>query len=435
MSDELNNVRIDGHEMRLDAIANKLSELETEFKTHFEADKDYDRRYNEKIKHLELLYDQLSNWSVGIDLHIGELGKRIGHSFESIAELREELVKFQTKYPYTTAFDNSRELNELKELTERNRLQVDDLKDFRHHIAMPRIIVIEEVLRELMKALAKYIYGDLRLTINELLEKLEVGSARQTERCPKCGMVYGIFVLSGKCPQCNTPIEGKTIKKDCSTCYYQLHGYTTAFPKNSPCLTCNDNDNWKPKQTEKIPIEPELMKRIKSIKSVPMDKSKYKTEKKEVTAKEFNDSMLKELMLYEIANEKKGSGGEKEADKSIIKLKYPQGGALGLKEASADSKPPEPINCSYCIHNTCKEEPCNSCFEFDKFERVRDATRNDPREDDCKECKFLNYECFKDSIMVKREDLQWIIWNLSRDDKSLEWDERLDRIKEAYGIE
>lgn len=31
---------------------------------------------DEKIKHLELLFDQLSNWSVGIDLHIGELEKK-----------------------------------------------------------------------------------------------------------------------------------------------------------------------------------------------------------------------------------------------------------------------------------------------------------------------------------------------------------------------
>ena len=36
-----------------------------------------------------------------------------------------------------------------------------------------------------------------------------------------------------------------------------------------------------------------------------------------------------------------------------------------------DSKTPELlIGCCYCDHNTCKEEPCNSCFEYDKFERV-----------------------------------------------------------------
>ena len=85
------------------------------------------------IKHLELLYDQLSNRSVGIDLHIGELEKKVDEwkdymvkvrkiqqqETSEIVELRENIEHFDEHIcdnvvePIRASLQN--QLNELKE--------------------------------------------------------------------------------------------------------------------------------------------------------------------------------------------------------------------------------------------------------------------------------------------------------------------------------
>jgi len=99
--------------------------------------------------------------------------------------------------------------------------QIAELKESLNEVAQNRIgweENIEKVLRDHINEHFKIADAD-RDDLNVIhswkgnlilqLEKLDVGSARQTERCPKCGMVYGIFGLSGYCPQCNSKIEKK----------------------------------------------------------------------------------------------------------------------------------------------------------------------------------------------------------------------------------
>ncbi len=54
----------------------KISELEASSASHTEN--------KDGLRKLEKAYDQLSNWSVGIDLHIGELEKRVEGIYKSV---------------------------------------------------------------------------------------------------------------------------------------------------------------------------------------------------------------------------------------------------------------------------------------------------------------------------------------------------------------
>lgn len=80
-----------------------------------------------------------------VDLHdklLNNYKDNIGYNKGELAELREELTKFQTKYPYTTAHDNSRQINELKEQVV---AWVDDIR-----IGNKQRFRLENVLKELI---------------------------------------------------------------------------------------------------------------------------------------------------------------------------------------------------------------------------------------------------------------------------------------------
>ena len=63
----------------------RISELEASSASHTEN--------KEGLRKLEMGYDQLSNWSVGIDLHIGELEKNCEVSFAKVEDHIERILK------------------------------------------------------------------------------------------------------------------------------------------------------------------------------------------------------------------------------------------------------------------------------------------------------------------------------------------------------
>ena len=191
----------------------------------------------ERLDSLEKTYDQLSNWSVGIDLHVGEVEKKSENYINmasdmtkryhelklEIAELRDDMANLMK----STSDVLLKEINELKE-----RLKVNEI------VKIPIIesVVIDhrEVLREfysLTDSLASYFASkyetEIALTIRthrkRIKEKLDskVGSVRQTVR-----------------------------HKDCSNCYHNTC-------KEEPCNSCHDFDKWEMEKKEGSPTLPD----------------------------------------------------------------------------------------------------------------------------------------------------------------------------------
>ena len=137
-----------------------------------------------------------------------------------------------------------------------------------------------------------------------------------------------------------------------------------------------------------------------------------------------------------------------------------------LTKLSGSGGEKELIGCCYCFHNTCKEEPCNSCFEYDKFESDSkppepvleekfiktisnpklhwyyktpkgEGFLDEPREDDVINIReMVKTLTNKEWVLVKREDLL-TLYNLASWYNPDAGDLNIirKRIKEMYGIE
>ena len=199
----------------------------------------------------------------------GDLEKRF---LKEIAELKESL-----KATDGDAQHRINQLYELKELSERNRKQIDELKVFRHHVAMPRIIVLEEVLRVIgnavMDELDFYDEIEKRDKVKKALEKLDSGGEKESlnERdsvvsdskylsheddsklpepkfmCGNCAKMFKAYhdgqgINTGFCPNCLTE--------------YDTVGLDEKLPEPKPSMICGDGPepekiDWKYLETTK----------------------------------------------------------------------------------------------------------------------------------------------------------------------------------------
>ena len=129
---------------RISELEKAMKDTTSEFSECLKRDKELEK----KLDHLEEYY---------IEEGIGE----------RIEKLEQELTTFQTKYPYTTAFDNSRELAELKtfleEYIEGDKIWLEQLQDNKKEI--------DELKKKYLGTIP--VRQSFQKQINELKEQLE----------------------------------------------------------------------------------------------------------------------------------------------------------------------------------------------------------------------------------------------------------------------
>ncbi|MCK4419524.1 hypothetical protein KAV79_06925 [Candidatus Aerophobetes bacterium] len=203
------------HTEDIDGVRRHVTKLESSPLAHWDFTHDIDVN-KKKVESLEKKYE-LNKENIPKTIH-----KYYNKNKDEIDELRNQIQN-----------DSIADLNhytELKELSERNRLRVDELKDFRHNMAVPRIINLEEVLQEFKDKVLEYIFKSFITPqiwggeVEEIFKKLDgenlvrdkggmsdkhavpltqinltderglidskpslAGSARQTVFCPICG--------------------------------------------------------------------------------------------------------------------------------------------------------------------------------------------------------------------------------------------------------
>jgi len=303
---------------------------------------------------------------------ISELEKSNKTPWEWVLELKKEIAELK---------------EQLQEIDERHKTWWVDLAD----IVRKGVPNIKEVLREFIDAVGVDCYryefdGETNKEVAEeqikfqdhLLAKLEVGSARQTVKCTDCVYANG----QNKC--------------------WATKGFFD--PTDTRCC-------FTPKETEKKEGLCQKCEYFKEANNISYWCSKHK-----------GANINKETCSW---YNPKASGGEKSDGVEETPSKSSTDLANQTNMARhPNSKPPEPK----CYCNIGQGYICWICEAKKKEERVRDATRQEPREDLPKH-GFLN----KKYVMVKREDLEYLIMEAGN-----EWGidyGRINRIKEEYKID
>ncbi len=276
MSDD-NEIHYEAHQ-KINEILLKLQELEADGRaewksfipklTELEASSASHTETKNGLGKLEKAYDQLSNWSVGIDLHIGELEKKYDLILlENVATTTyinraEKMVKV-----YQNAYENKREKDSLL------KKEIAELKDSRQShtnmigTQMDRLTDIKEVLREFFNEEKQNTSCiEFIAFLDGLLEELD--SHRDCDGLNKECLKYRLEASGGEKEKVSegTLVKDRTTLKDagydqtdsklpepiwCDNCKFNDHGRYKDFPKDSPCKPCIDQSHHEPREDDK----------------------------------------------------------------------------------------------------------------------------------------------------------------------------------------
>jgi len=163
-------------EPRIGALEKKLSNLE---KYNVNGHSNYNERLEALEKRVKLVNDlygfqekELKQWRNKFCKFRNETLEAVNKNSKELKEQFTEQKLAHDTWWVDLANIIKEKIPELKELTERNRLRVDELKDFRHNVAMPRIITLEEVLRDFFNALDDYFESKNTKKFQRIFRKL-----------------------------------------------------------------------------------------------------------------------------------------------------------------------------------------------------------------------------------------------------------------------